>query len=347
MMSKMIVTPLFVVTGKVTVDDDVIFCHRLHFLRVAEPSKLVIIPKKGAAPGAQRVLKIVAGTIDTGAGGDAEITFNLDGDLTLPLVDTGLDPETKAKPGVKGKPDYFQGPILPDVAKPNFDKLLDPLHYVGVYPKAQAGGDGKPGGKGGKGADGTDGPILEIWTKEIVGKGLKIDFRGQEGGDGGKGGNGQIGGNGQMGSTAVPGNDTSWTGITYFICKQGPGLGGDGGRGGNAGCGGDGGDGGNGGVFKLFHTAKVDLSKLTPMLQGGKGGRAGPSGKPGKGGKSGPPGFNVPPCLPALFSKDGRNGLECLSEKEGGISKPGQDGSNGYYVKYVIKTLPKIPGLWP
>jgi hypothetical protein len=307
MMSEMIVTPLFVVTGKVTVDDDVIFCHRLHFLRVAEPSKLVIVPKKGAGRGAQRVLKIVAGTIDTGAGGDAEITFNLDGDLTLPLVDTGLDPETKAKPGVKGK----------------------------------------PGGKGGQGVKGTDGPILEIWTKEIVGKGLIIDLRGQEGGDGGRGGNGQIGGNGQMGSTAVPGTDTSWTGITYFTCKQGPGLGGDGGRGGNAGCGGDGGDGGNGGVFKLFHTAKVDLSKLTPTLQGGKGGRSGPSGKPGKGGKSGPPGVNFPPCLPALFSNDGRSGLECYSEKEGGISKPGQDGSNGYYVKYVIKTLPKIPGLWP
>ena len=340
-------TPLFVVSGKVRIDDDVLFCHRLHFLRLAEPSKLVIIPKNGAKPGAQRVLKIVAGTIDTGEGGDAEITFNLDGDITLPFVDTGLDPETKAKTGDKGRPDYNQGPILPDIAQPNFDMLLDPLHYVGSYPKAMAGGDGKPGGKGGKGAKGTDGPILEIWTKEIVGHGLIIDLRGQEGGDGGKGGNGQIGGNGQKGSTAVPGTDTSWIGVPCPLCKQGPGLGGDGGRGGAAGCGGDGGDGGNGGVFKLFHTATVDLSKLTPMLQGGKGGRAGPSVKPGKGGKAGPPGTNLPPCLPALNSAEGCSGLACDSEGEGGISQVGQDGSDGYYITNEITTLPKIPGLWP
>lgn len=343
----MIVTPLFVVTGKRTVDDDVIFCNRLHFLRVAEASKLVIVPKKGAAPGSQRVLKIVAGTVDTGLVGDAEITFNLDGDLTLPLVDKGLDPETKAKRGEQGKPNYNQGPILPDIAQPNFDPVLDLLHYVGIYPKALPGGDGKPGGKGGKGAKGTDGPILEIWTKEIVGQGLIIDLRGQEGGDGGKGGNGQIGGKGQMGSTAVPGTDTSWIGAPYLVCEQGPGLGGDGGRGGDAGCGGDGGDGGNGGIFKLFHTASVDLSKLTPMLQGGKGGKPGASGKPGKGGKAGPPGANFPPCLPALNSVDGPDGLSCYSEQEGGVSQEGQDGSNGYHVKYVITGLPKVPGLWP
>ena len=30
-----------------------------------------------------------------------------------------------------------------------------------------------------------DAPVLEIWTKEILGDGLTIDLRGQEGGDGG------------------------------------------------------------------------------------------------------------------------------------------------------------------
>jgi len=345
----MIVTPLFVVTGKVTVDDDIIFTHRLQFVRIAEASQIVIVPKQGAAPGAQRVLKIVADVIDTGIGGDAEITFNLDGDLTWPLVETGLDPETKAKVGDKGQPDFFLGlpPLPADTAQPSFSAITDPLHFVGSYPKALDGGDGQPGGKGSKGARGTNGPILEIWTTEIDGDGMKIDLRGQEGGDGGQGGNGQHGGDGQMGSTAVPGTDSTWIGIPNAICKQGPGLGGDGGRGGIAGCGGDGGDGGNGGVFKLFYTAGVNLNKITPMLQGGKGGKEGPTGEPGKGGKAGPAGANLPPCLPALSSADGPDGRRCPSGKEGGISQPGIDGADGNTFEFGITALPKIPGLWP
>src|SRR5579859_5381599 len=147
----MIVQEIFTVSGKTYVDDDIIFTRRLQFLTTGEAT-LVIIPKKGAPPGAQRMLKIVADVVDAStAPGVAEITYNLDGDITLPLVDNGLDPETPPlvsniqKVGAKGKPDFNQGPLPPvlpsDVATPNFDPLLDPLHWVGAFPKATAGGD--------------------------------------------------------------------------------------------------------------------------------------------------------------------------------------------------------------
>ncbi len=343
----MIAVEIFTVSGKTYVDDDVIYCRRLVFANVGE-NKLVIVPKSGAASGARRVLKIVTDVVDTQLGGGvSEITYNLDGDITLPFLDNGLDPKTKAKNGGNGTPDFFQGPILPpDTASPNFDLILDPLHYVGGYPKALDGGDGMPGGKGGKGAKGTDGPIVEIWTKEIVGSGLKLDIRGQEGGDGGKGGNGQYGGNGQMGSTAVPATGETWLGIPNATCKEGPGLGGDGGRGGDAGCGGDGGDGGNGGVVKLFYTAGVDVSKLTNLLQKGEGGLGGPSGTPGNGGKSGPAGANLPPCLPALLSQDGQNGNACYQGDKGGIVQKGEDGVDGYSYYQLVTAIPQLPGLW-
>jgi len=345
--SELIAVEIYTVSGKTYVDDDVIYCRRLTFVNVGE-NKLVIVPKKGAASGAKRVLKIVTDLVDTQLGGGvSEITYNLDGDLTLPLIDNGLDPKTKAKIGDSGTPNFFQGPFPPaDTASPNFDAILDPLHYVGSYPRALDGGDGKPGGKGGKGAKGTDGPIVEIWTKEIVGPGLKIDLKGQEGGDGGPGGNGQYGGNGQMGSTAVSGTGATWLGVPTLICKQGPGLGGDGGRGGDAGCGGDGGDGGNGGVVKLFYTAGVNVSKLTNLLQKGKGGLGVPSGTPGKGGKSGPAGVNLPPCLPALLSQDGRDGSACDKGKEGGIVQDGLDGVDGYFYYQLVTAIPQLPGLW-
>jgi hypothetical protein len=344
----MIAIEIYNVSGKNYVDDDVIYCRILLFTNIGE-NKLVIVPKHGAAPGARRVLKIVADTVDTRLGGGvSEITYNLDGDLTFPLLDTGLDPKTKAKEGSVGSPDYFHGPVLPpDRASPNFDVLTDPLHYVGTYPKGLDGGDGEPGGKGGKGVKGSDGPILEIWTKEILGPGLKIDLRGQEGGDGGKGGKGQYGGNGQMGSTAVTGTGETWLGIPNLSCVQGPGLGGDGGRGGDAGCGGDGGDGGNGGVVKLFYTAGVDTTKLTNLLQKGEGGLAGPPGTPGEGGKSGPAGVNTPPCLPALLSQDGPDGNDCPKEQEHvGVTLDGEDGVDGYYVYQQVADIPKLPGLW-
>src|SRR5438552_18660445 len=120
----MIVQDIFAVSGKTNVDDDIIFCRRLQFLTPLE-SRLVIVPKKGALPGAQRMLKIVADVVDaTTAPGVAEITYNLDGDVTLPLVENGLDPETPPLPtlplttGAKGGPDLWQGPLLP--ASPNF-----------------------------------------------------------------------------------------------------------------------------------------------------------------------------------------------------------------------------------
>ncbi len=354
---------IFTVSTNTDVDDDVIFCNRLVF--VGPHPQLVIRPKKGALPGAQRLLKIVAETIDTQLASDPEITYNLADDFyyvepvpggpetqvpvsELPVGNTGLDPETPATPGRKGISDFEHFPLPPDfplyLASPNFDPALDLLHYIGAYPKALDGGDGKPGARGEKGVDGSNAPILEIWTKEIVGNNLTIDLRGQEGGHGGKGGIGQYGGNGQAGSIGVPTIEVDWLGAET-ICKQGPGLGGDGGRGGDAGCGGDGGHGGNGGVVKLFYVNGVVLTKLTPpMIEKGKGGKSGPAGTPGKGGKSGPAGANVPPCTPALSSSGGPEGNDCpRSERhQGGIAQDGDDGLDGYFVKYKVTNIPKI-----
>jgi hypothetical protein len=352
----MIVQEIFTVAGKTYVDDDIIFCRHLVFATPGE-SSLVIVPKKGALPGAQRMLKIVTDDINSVlAAGVAKITYNLDGDITVPLLDNGLDPETPplpvippspSKSGVKGNPDFWQGPIPPaDTATPNF--WLPDL-IGGSYPKAEDGGDGKAGGKGGKGVKGVNGSTLEIWVKQIIGD-VQIDLRGQSGGGGGQGGNGQFGGEGQNGSTAVLGSDPNWLGVPNIICKQGPGLGGDGGRGGNAGCGGDGGDGGNGGNLKVFYVTGADLSKLHSKLQKGVGGSPGPAGTQGKGGKQGSPGVNISPCLTALSSQDGSNGDPCRQDtgKEGGgISLNGKDGKDGQYITYVVTSLPHVSSLWP
>jgi hypothetical protein len=350
----MIVTQIFTVTGNTDVDDDIIFCRRLEF--IGPGAQLVVRQKKGSPQGAQRILKIVANVINTTlAGGSGEITFNLDTDFfpsyEIPLGgNSGLDPETQAKTGDDATQSFNQGPIpLADIASPNFDLILDPLHYVGSSPKALDGGNGKPGGRGNKGLNGSNGPIVEIWTTEINGD-LVLDLRGQQGGIGGKGGNGQIGGNGQMGSAGVPGTDTTWLGVPNLTCKQRPGIGGNGGMGGNAGCGGDGGDGGNGGVVKVFYTSTVNLAKLKPFIQKGKGGQPGSPGKAAKGGKSGPAGANFPPCLPALTSQDGANGEPCVfepGEKQIGIAQPGADGLDGQFVTYAIKNIPQMPGLFP
>lgn len=346
----MIISPWYIVTGYMRIDDDVIFTHRLQFL--GPKSKLVIVPKKDAKADAKRMLKIVADTIDTIAGTDCEITYDLDNSDLIPpspiTGDLGLDPETKAGKGRDGSPNYSHGiaGLLPDTAEPNFDQSI--LGPEGAYPKAEDGGEGQPGGKGGKGIRGMDGPIVEIWTKEIVGNGFTIDLRGQEGGDGGKGGNGQYGGNGQKGSNAVPGTGETWIGMPTARCVRAPGLGGDGGKGGNAGCGGDGGDGGNGGAVNLFYTSSVDRTKITCTFQKGKGGSTGTGGTPGKGGKAGPPGFNLPPCVQALPARtDGPDGISCPSDKERAVSQPGRDGLDGAYSEYPVKDIPKIPGLWP
>jgi hypothetical protein len=352
----MIVQEIFTVIGKTYVDDDIIFCRHLVFTTPGECS-LVILPKKGALPGAQRMLKIVTDEINSVlAPGVAEITYNLDGDITVPLLDNGLDPETPplpvippspSKTGAKGGPDFWQGPIPPaDTATPNF-WLPDPIG--GSYPKAEDGGDGKAGGKGGKGVKGVNGPTLEIWVKQINGD-VEIDLKGQQGGDGGQGGNGQFGGKGQNGALAVSAIDSNWLGVPTSVCKEGPGLGGTGGRGGNAGCGGDGGDGGNGGNLKVFFVAGADLTKLHRNLQKGVGGSPGHPGTEGKGGPAGTPGVNITPCLPALSSQDGPGGDPCRqgdAGEKGGISQSGKDGKDGQYITYQVTSLPHVSSLWP
>jgi hypothetical protein len=354
---------IFTVTANTDVDDDVIFCNRLVF--VGLHPQLVIRPKKGAPPGAQRLLKIVADTIDTQGASDPEITYNLADDFTyiepvpggpetqvpvleLPVGDCGLDPETQATPGRKGISDFEHFPLPPDVASPNFQNPLDPSTLLpGAYPKARDGGDGKPGARGKEGVNGINAPILEIWTKEIVGNKLTLDLRGQKGGQGGKGAIGQNGGNGELGSAYVPGTDSNWLGVPSVICVQGPGLGGDGGRGGDAGCGGDGGNGGNGGVVKVFYVSGVDLTKFVPMIEKGKGGNAGPAGSPGKGGNAGPAGFSLAPCTPALSSSGGPDGNNCPrgEGRQGGVARDGDDGLDGYVVMNMVTDIPRISWL--
>jgi hypothetical protein len=357
----MIVTQVFTVTGKTTVDDDLIFCRHLVFADPVE-AKLVIIPKKGAKPGALRMLKIVANDINAVLAPKAEITFNLDNDLTAPIVENGLDPETPlsvpplplqpSKVGGKGNPDWAV-PLLPcplkdpSIASPNFCPI--PVDLPGTYPKATDGGNGKPGGKGGKGVDGLRAPILEIWTNGIAGD-IEIDLRGQSGGQGGLGGSGQFGGRGQDGAVAVPGTETTWLGVPNPICKEGAGLGGTGGMGGNAGCGGDGGDGGDGGVFKVFYTAGVNLAKFHPNVTRGFGGSPGSPGNPGKGGAPGNPGLNLPPCpATTLLSQKGPDGDMCRQTEggKGGISQKGNDGKDGQIFQWQVTALPHVASLWP
>jgi hypothetical protein len=359
----MIKTLIFTVAGNTNVDDDIIFCNRLVF--TGPTPKLVIKPKKDSTPGAQRLLKIVADTIDTQTSSDPEITYSLAKEfefqqiipntpkvkveiLEIPFTDSGLDPETQATPGDDGEPNFSHGapPLLPpDTASPNFDFLLDPTHWIGAFPKASNGGNGKAGGKGKNGENGSNAPVLEIWTKEIVGPKLKLDLRGQEGGDGGLGGNGQFGGNGQQGSGGVPGVDSNWIGVPTAICAQKPGLGGDGGAGGDAGCGGDGGDGGDGGFIKIFYTAGTNVSNFEPLYSKGKGGKAGPPGIPGKGGKAGPPGLNIVECSSALGSSNGPDGSRCFKGNSDlpGLAIDGEDGEDGYYLIRQVANIPRVP----
>ena len=136
MVSEMIVTPVFNVTGNTDVTDDIIFCGLLQFVGV-QP-QLVIRPMSGAKVGAQRVLKIVRQHIDMTGSTGATITYNLDNNLELPAgnIPSFADPTTQAKTGAAGTPNFNQGPIpLPDVASPNFSLLLDPLHYIGALPE--------------------------------------------------------------------------------------------------------------------------------------------------------------------------------------------------------------------
>ena len=357
----MIKTLIFTVTGNTDIDDDVLFCNRLVFIGLHP--QLVIRRKKGSEPGAQRLLKIVADTIDTQGSTDPEITYNLADDskifqpipggpktlvpvFQLPIGDDGLDPETPATPGLDGNPNFSHGtpPLIPpDTASPNFLNLIPGID-AGAFPKATSGGNGTPGGKGKNGEKGSNAPILEIWTREIVGPKLKLDLRGQQGGFGGDGGNGQFGGNGQQGFVAVIGADSTWLGVPIPICVQKPGLGGDGGNGGNGGCGGNGGDGGNGGFIKLFYTAGVNLINFNPVYTKGKGGKAGPPAIPGKGGKAGPPGLNPGQCPSALESPNGQDGSRCYMGNSDlpGLATDGEDGEDGYYLPQKVANIPRV-----
>ncbi|MGA2666300.1 MAG: hypothetical protein ABSF83_15290 [Nitrososphaerales archaeon] len=343
----MIVTPILNVVGNHDVTDDIIFCGLLQFGGV-QP-QLVIRPMPGAKVGAQRLLKIVANVIDTTGSTGATITYNLDNNTEVPLGNfpSFADPTTQAKTGAAGSPNFWQGPIPPaQTASPNFNILLDPIGYIGSFPKATDGGDGAAGGRGADGTQGLNGPIVEIWTTNVIGS-LTIDVRGQQGGNGGNGGNGQFGGAGQGGSVAVPGTDTSWTGVPYLVCNQTAGLGGDGGRGGNAGCGGNGGGGGNGGTVRVYYTGGVNLAAFSPMVAGGGGGNGGSPGNPGNGGAAGTPGTNLPPCLPTQQSQNGPNGSPCPGGNEtrgGGGALPGTPGASGQYMTLQVSKIPQVSG---
>lgn len=172
--------------------------------------------------------------------------------------------------------------------------------------------DGAPGrGEGASGERGSDGeagnpgfpgkaaPTVIVVTKELNGTPLRVDLRGEPGGQGGRGQDGGNGGRGARGASASS---------SAFDCKRGPGSGGKGGDGGAGGYGGVGGAGGNGGDL-LVLTSQADVTSRFILLN--EGGLAGPPGEPGEGGQPGPPGEEGPSAGP-WCSGAGRRGAPGL-----------------------------------
>jgi hypothetical protein len=193
---------------------------------------------------------------------------------------------------------------------------------VGKAPPGLAGkfdgADGQPGTDGTHGNSGFSGRraiSVVLIAMEIVGGGLYVDVRGQDGGPGGEGQEGGDGGPGASGAHASS---------SLFDCKRGPGGGGKGGRAGNGGAGGDGGSGGDGGYVilassetKIESLAKRVLIDTAPGV-GGSGGRGGRAGRPGPGGL---PGREDPPLC--------TGGDKTIRPGEPGVSAQDQFGSKG------------------
>ena len=191
------------------------------------------------------------------------------------------------------------------------------------------GGTGATGAPGNSGAGGQNAPGLMVMVRTIVNGGLVVDFRGDNGAEGGLGQTGGDGGAGARGGPARqarssgPFNTTIW----HPWCESGPGQGGNGGSGGQGGPGGTGGKGGNGGnatlvslpehLGTLFQAVRIDLG----------GGQGGGGGLPGKGGKGGPGGHEGE--LANFCNGANRNGSGGGQGQEGPKGERGESGRAG------------------
>lgn len=161
-----------------------------------------------------------------------------------------------------------------------------------------AGEPGANGETGNAGQRGLSAPLMEIFVRFVSADSesarLKVDLRGQAGGQGGQGGEGGRGGTGAKGAPSVGGLE----------CKRAAGKGGDGGIGGNGGAGGQGGAGGNGGSVNLISTKLAATSRgarapqvaIEVYASPGAGGAGGLRGMAGNGGAGGPEGDVFEPC---------------------------------------------------
>ena len=310
---------VFTVTGETRYHEVLLVTDTLKF---DANSKLVIAPlrprEKDIIDSLPRTLTIIAKDITIT--GKAEITYDLDG---VP----GLDPDTPAAP-------------IPGPAANGSDGWTDPS--AGAYPTANNGGGGSPGMPGIAGNNGRDAPSLEIFVEKVSSGQMKINFKGQDAGRGGKGGDGGKGGNGQKGAPSTA--DDSW--YDGDECTREPGRGGNGGRGGDAGHPGRGGDGGNGGIVKVF-VFDASLPRVNAweyIVNGGKRGETGDPGTRGEGGTGGPPGDQNDPC-PARSEYAGSDGppgrsmSEIDPQYESNLE--GEDGKDGDWAAYSMSVLPQ------
>jgi hypothetical protein len=310
---------VYKVTGEKRISNVLLITDTLKF---ETNSRLVIAPtlvneKEKPSP-APRTLTIVAKEIILAD--QAEITYDLDGQM-------GLDPDSPAPSNTSTAATGSKG---------------SSFSGDGSYPTAKDGGNGKPGMTGASGSDGRNAPTLEIFVDKVTGRKMKINFKGQDGGQGGTGGTGGKGGNGQKGAASTI-SDSWYDGDE---CSQEPGQGGNGGMGGDAGYPGKGGRGGNGGIVKVFVTEKYlpEVNAWTYIVRGGKGGDVGSPGDPGSGGTGGAQGDKIDPCPPRseYAGTDGPDGRP-IDEIEPDWKKKytEEDGKDGDWAAYGLSGLPK------
>lgn len=192
---------------------------------------------------------------------------------------------------------------------------------------------GRPGGKGGQGSPGEPGKNGKSGGKVTLNLGgtgaftvsgkIRINLRGQSGGDGGQGGNGGRGGDGEQGGKGYPGADG---------CRQESQAGGRGGDGGDAGGGGAGGDAGDGGQVVLLLPAGLALVDIRTEVEPGLPGSGGLPGKGGLKGELGLGGRGFGSCQSTL-TKFGEPGIPGRprndNDKEEMKGRPGKAGRAG------------------
>jgi hypothetical protein len=306
---------VFTVTGERRYSDSLLQTDTLKF---ESSSKLVLAPRSTdkVVPG-PRTLTIVADKIEITD--QAEITYDLDNR-------SGFDPDTPAPSTTSTAPNGLDGMSISG---------------EGVYPRAEDGGDGRPGRTGAGGIRGLDAPTLQIFADNVSSGLMKINFKGQDGGKGGNGGNGGKGGDGQKGAASTI-SDSWYDGEE---CTREPGRGGNGGRGGDAGYPGRGGDGGKGGIVKVF-VAKGYLTVVqgwTYVVRGGKGGDPGRPGREGAGGKGGKQGEKNGPCpvRSEYRGSDGKKGQTMTDiDSNWATNFKGKDGEKGYWDANELRSMP-------